>query len=150
MSLSWEGGAFPFTSALLPALTLQLRPLPARGRSLNPLASAVVTRVIGTMSLSDSRHDRTCPSRAFRWWRHTPPSGRVSRVAFVLLAGMPSSLPRWTRAVGLFAWLTPLDRHGGGLPPYTAGSASTSFVSRPCDVHVVTACLLAEPPEAAL
>ena len=49
---------------------------------------------------------------------------------------MPSPLPRRTyEALGGSALLGPrrrgLELHSGGLPPWTAGSASASFVSRP-------------------
>ncbi len=139
---------------MLPALTLQLGPLP----------STVVTRFFGTMSPSDSHPGPACPSRASGWggWcrvqpRTRPPAGWVSRVASVLLADMPSRSgsrlgrlhPRRTRGTRRCSALFSPRReglafHGGGLPPCTAGSASASFVSRPARRSRVLrpACLL--------
>jgi len=94
------------------------------------------------MGLSDSHSGPACPSRASGWlpssrpWSHGSPPEWISRVASVFLANMPSPLPRRTReALGCSALFSPrrggLGLHSGGLPPWTAGSASASFVSRP-------------------
>jgi hypothetical protein len=105
----------------LPALTLQLRPLP----------SAVVTRFIGTMGRSDSRHGPACPSRASGWRRYVASMAGLP-CCVVLLAGVPSPLPRRTRGAGLFeAFDGPLHATAAAFPFSQQGRRPREVVSRP-------------------
>ena len=121
---------------LLPSLTLQLRSLP----------SAVVTRVVGTMGRSDSRHGPAHPSRAAGWCLGTTLTGLPCCVVFS--ADVPSPLPRRTRRTGLFWALDgPCECDSGGLPSLSARSASARFVSRPARRSPLLrpVCLLSRP-----
>src|SRR5579863_1346281 len=96
----------------LPALTLQLRPLP----------SAVVTRFIGTMGRSDSHPGLTCPSREFSW--RLPPPAWVSRVASFSLQTCRRHYPGGPLAADCSGLLTALCSRGRRPSLYPARSAS--------------------------
>jgi hypothetical protein len=81
-----------FAPLSLPALTLQLRPLP----------SAVVTRFIGTMGRSDSHPGPVSPSRAPELAAAAAATDGSPVLRCVFLADVPSPLPRRTRRTGLF------------------------------------------------
>src|SRR5207249_5436873 len=100
----------------------------------------------GTMGLSDSPGGRACPSRASRCVTHSPP--RVSRVAFVL----PVQACRRHYPGGIVAGieLLPGERRRRPSPNVRwVGSRVNRFEACSAFTHV-TACLLAESPDATL
>src|SRR5258707_6978301 len=98
------------------------------------------------MGLSDSPGGPAGPSRVSGWVTHPPPG--VSRVAcFLRVPACRRPYPGGrTGAIGRSGSSRPV-----GLPHPIAGSASTRLLSGPArrSLHV-TACLLAESPEATL
>jgi hypothetical protein len=120
----------------LPALTLQLRPLP----------SAVVTRFVGTMGRSDSHPglSQSLAGTEFGGCRHRNGSPVLRHLPCRRAVATTPADPSHRIVRG---FRRPFVCNGGGLPPLSAGSASTWFILEACSAFTaVTAHLLAESP----
>jgi hypothetical protein len=100
------------------------------------------------MGLSDTPGSPACPSRA-SGWVHAPAAWGFPCCVRSPCTDMPSPLPRWDHRRD--SCRSPRETCDSGLPHPFAGSAPTLRVSRPARRSLrVTACLLAESPEATL
>jgi hypothetical protein len=133
--------------ANLPAL------MPLRTSVLNsgPFPRPALPGVLGRTGLSATPSGPVRPSRASSWRSRPPPLG-ASRVASDLrVQACHRQYPGGTTGSRRFAGCDPQYLSDGGLPRFHGGSAPTLRLSRPArrSLHV-TACLLAESPEATL
>jgi hypothetical protein len=86
------------------------------------------------MGLSDSHPSPACPSRASGWWSHATTWMGLPCCVCPPCRHAVATTPVDPRNLGCSALFSPrrggFGFRGGGLPPCTTGSASTSFVSR--------------------